>query len=198
VCITIWSSPKVIDAAAVEACVRTSDLVIAHNASFDRPIAERHWPLLAEKNWACSMSDIPWVEEGVSSAKLDYIAMNLGFFFEGHRAANDCLAGIEIFSRTLPVSGRLALSVLLDNARATTVRIRAVGAPFEVKDDLKAKGYRWNPGNDGVPKAWWTDIPEKDLPGELEWLGSEIFRGRDLKAHPLPMERITAATRYRL
>ena len=123
--------------------------------------------------------------------------MILGFFFEGHRAIDDCLAGIEVLSRTLPVSGRPALSALLKSARATTVKIRAVGAPFEVKDDLKARGYRWNPGNDGNPKAWWTDVPEVDLPGELEWLAAEIFQNRNLETHPLPMETITAMTRYR-
>lgn len=188
---------QAIDPAAVEACVRDVDLVIAHNASFDRPIAERHWPILAEKNWACSVADIPWKDEGIASAKLDYIAMTFGFFFEGHRAADDCLAGIEVLSRALPVSGRLALSALLENAHATTVRIRAVDAPFAVKDNLKARGYRWNPGDDGNPKAWWTDTPEADLPGELEWLGAEIFPNRDLEARPLPMETITAMTRYK-
>jgi len=188
---------RAIDAAAVEACVRDVGVVIAHNAGYDRPIVERHWPIFAEKNWACSMADIPWKDEGISSTKLDYIAMTLGFFFDGHRAADDCLAGVEVLSRMLPFSGRPALSVLLEKARAITVRIRAAGAPFEVKDILRARGYKWNPGNDGNQKAWWTDIPEADLPGELEWLTAEVYPNRDLEARPLPMERITAKVRYR-
>jgi DNA polymerase-3 subunit epsilon len=188
---------RTIDTAAVEACVQDAGLIIAHNAGFDRPIVERYWPIFVEKNWACSVADIPWKDEGIYNAKLDYISMNLGFFFEGHRAADDCLAGIEILSRTLPVSGRPALSVLLENARATSVKIHAANAPFEFKDNLKGRGYRWNPGNARVPKAWWTEIPEADLPREMEWLGAEIYPNRDLEARPLPMERISATTRYR-
>jgi DNA polymerase III subunit epsilon len=187
---------QAIEPAAVEACARNTNLVIAHNAAFDRPIAERHWPVLAGKNWACSMTDVPWKDEGVGSAKLEYVAMALGFFFDGHRAVDDCLAGIEVLARELPLSGRPALSALLKNARATTVRIIAEGAPFEVKDTLKARGYRWNPGEDGHQKGWWTEVPEADLPGEMEWLGAEIFPNRDLATRPLPMETVTAKTRY--
>jgi DNA polymerase III subunit epsilon len=187
---------QAIDHLAVEDCARDANLIIAHNASFDRPIAERLWPVLANKNWACSVADVPWKDEGVTSAKLDYVAMVLGFFFEGHRAVDDCLAGIEVLARNLPTSGQTVLSALLENARTTTVQISAVGAPFEDKDMLKARGYRWNPGENGHPKAWRTEIPETELSEELEWLGTEIYPQRDLKTDPLPIEKITAKTRY--
>ena len=89
------------------------------------------------------------------------------------------------------------MSVLLENARATTVRIRATDAPFEAKDDLKARGYRWHAGDAVRRKAWWIDVLEVDLTGELEWLGEVVFPRRDLGDRPLPMESITAMTRYR-
>jgi len=40
-----------------------------------------------------------------------------GLFFDGHRAEEDCRAGIEVLCRTLPHSGRTGLAVLLESAR---------------------------------------------------------------------------------
>jgi DNA polymerase-3 subunit epsilon len=45
---------KSIDGSAVATVVTNADLIIAHNASFDRPMVERHWNCFAEKPWACS------------------------------------------------------------------------------------------------------------------------------------------------
>jgi hypothetical protein len=41
----------------------------------------------------------------------------------------------------LPRSGRRGLDVLLESARAPRWRIRAVGAPFELRGSLKRRGY---------------------------------------------------------
>ena len=61
-------------------------------------------------------------------------------------------------------------------------------------DTLKARGYRWNNGEDDKPRAWWIEVPKDDLNAEKEWLFAEIF------SHPvdLPTETITAKSRYSL
>ena len=46
------------------------DLVIAHNALFDRAFFETTFPNTPPKAWACSMSDIHWKDEDISSFKL--------------------------------------------------------------------------------------------------------------------------------
>jgi DNA polymerase-3 subunit epsilon len=43
-----------IDAAALEGFVADANIVIAHNAAFDRKFAEVSWSLFQHKNWACS------------------------------------------------------------------------------------------------------------------------------------------------
>jgi DNA polymerase-3 subunit epsilon len=53
------------------------------------------------------MSQVDWAGEGFEGTKLSYLASQCGFFFDGHRAENDCLAGLEILARPLP-SGRTA------------------------------------------------------------------------------------------
>lgn len=186
-------SGKKIDDQKVATLIAAASLVISHNASFDRPIVERFWPQFSGKNWACSIRDIPWLDEGVSGTKLEFIATALGMFYEPHRALDDCMAGIEVLSSRLPASKNSAMSLLLDNARAHGVRISAVGSPFETKDLLKARGYRWNSGK----KVWWTEVPEKEGPSEFSWLGEMIYPGRDLSKSPLPWEVVTAKDRYR-
>ena len=47
-----------IDAGALEAFVSDVNIVIAHNASFDRKFAERFWDLFVHKPWACSATGV--------------------------------------------------------------------------------------------------------------------------------------------
>ena len=118
-----------------------ANIVIAHNARFDRPFVEERLADFKSIDWGCSLADINWEEESVEGLKLEYIAYKYGFFYEGHRATMDCQAGIEILSRTLPCSGEPVLKRLLDRAKRMDVRIWVDGAPFDKKDALKARGY---------------------------------------------------------
>ncbi len=182
-----------IDWNAVRECIEPAAIIIAHNASFDRPFLESSEPLFVDKAWGCSCFDIDWKHEGFESSKLEYLGFKHGFFYEGHRATIDCYAGLELLSRELPKSGEPAMKVLLDNARKPTYRIWAEGAPFDLKDNLKARGYKWSPGSEGKPKAWYIDIDEEDHKTELEWLDEEVFQDNHTK--PI-VERITAFERY--
>jgi DNA polymerase-3 subunit epsilon len=85
---------KSIDPAKVAAFIELAVIIAAHNASFDRRFAERFCEAFKHKGWACSMSQIDWSGEGFEGAKLSYLASQCGFFFDGHRAENDCLAGL--------------------------------------------------------------------------------------------------------
>lgn len=123
------------------------------------------------------MSQVDWAGEGHEGTKLAYLAVGAGFFYERHRATNDCLAAIKLLSLPLPRSGRLALGKLLETARAPTWRIWAENSPFELKDSLKARGYRWNSDTGGAPRAWYVDVDEADRDAELEFLKTEIYRG---------------------
>lgn len=181
-----------IDPDAVQRLVEPSVVVIAHNAAFDRRFAERLHPIFATKSWACSLAEVPWAEAGIGSAKLDYLAMRYGMFHDGHRAIADCEMLLEILARALPGSDEPTLKTLLETARQPTARIWALDSPFDLKDHLKARGYRWSDGSDGTPKAWYRDIPEAGLEAEKAYLEAEIYAG--------PFEprcvRITALTRY--
>lgn len=144
---------QTIEPAEVASFAAPAALVIAHNAAFDRQFLERFCSAFSTKPWACSMAEVDWAAEGFEGTKLAYLAAGHGFFYDRHRAANDCLAAVELLSRPLPRSGSPALASLLARARQPTWRIWAENAPFEFKELLKARGYRWNGTENGRPRA---------------------------------------------
>lgn len=138
------------------------------------------------------MRGIDWGQEGIESRKLEFIAYRLGFFFDGHRAINDCLAGIHVLSHKLPISEMPVLKAMLDRAREKDCRVWALRSPFESKDILKERGYRWNPGENGNPKSWYLDIPREKLSHETNFLHQEVY-GQDVE---LRVDEIDAFNRY--
>lgn len=184
----------VIDDSAVAGFAAGAHIVIAHNANFDRKFAERFWPLFADKHWACSMSEIDWKSHGLSGARLSYLLADAGLFHDAHRAVDDCHALLEILARTLGDTGQTGLSALLSRARRASVRIWAENAPFDLKDVLKKRGYRWNDGGDGLPRAWHIDVDQDDHAAEVEYLRLEIYqREIDLRCRVLTAkERFSA------
>jgi DNA polymerase-3 subunit epsilon len=183
-----------IDLAALQALIEPADLVIAHNASFDRPFCEAFSPLFDRKAWACSNSEIDWSAHGYEGTKLGYLIGQAGYFHEGHRAVDDCSALLEVLDRKVDGSGSSALSELYRASQRSLVRIFAENSPFDMKDHLKARGYRWSDGSEGRPKSWWIEVGEEALEDEIHYLRTEIYRYAE--ADP-PITRLTAFDRFR-
>jgi len=185
----------------INAWLQKADIVIAHNAAYDRQMLERRLPMACEANWACTMFDINWADEDVSSLKLDYIAYRLGYFFDGHRAVNDAQATLHLLTKPLPVSDKKAMVALLTSARDTSRRFFAEYAPFEKKDVLRERGYRWLPGfcygEPGNQKkgVWSRAVGQEQIEDEERWLGEVVYMQ---KAARFSYKEITARERYSL
>jgi DNA polymerase III subunit epsilon len=164
-----------IDEAAVKAFVDDAVIVIAHNSGFDRKFVERYWPIFEQTAWGCSATEIDWRGHGFAGAQLGYLLNGAGFFHHAHRAVDDCHALLEVLAHELPTTGAPALALLLETARKPTVRVWAEQSPFELKDSLKKRGYRWNDGSDGRPKSWYVDVCESSIDDELAFLRAEIY-----------------------
>jgi DNA polymerase III subunit epsilon len=183
---------RCIDEAAISAFVDDAVIVIAHNSSFDRKFAERYWPIFERKAWGCSMTQVGWRKHGFEGARLGYLLNGAGFFHGAHRAIDDCHALLEVLAFELPTTGAPALSVLLDQARKNTMRVWAEQSPFDLKDVLKRRGYRWSDGSDGRPRSWYIDVDEGKLEDEIAFLRSEIY----LREIDPRLQTLTAFTRF--
>ena len=100
----------------------------------------------------------------------------------------DVVTLLHLLAHQLP-DGRTVLSALLANAERPTVRFEALGAPFERRGQLKARGYRWDARN----RVWWIELATDECAEEERW-----FR-QDIAPHgPLPrMTPITWNQRHR-
>jgi DNA polymerase-3 subunit epsilon len=177
--------------AKVETMVSTADIVIAHNSGFDRRFLERFNQAFVTRPWGCSATQVDWKAEGFEGNRLGYLLYRAGYFYDQHRALNDCYAAIELLSMSLPC-GKLALQILLENARAVTWRIWANQAPYDLKDHLKMRGYKWSAGEDGAPRAWYIDVSQVQKDMEIAFLNSEIYRYEA----PVTTRRVDAYDRF--
>ena len=166
------------------------DVVIAHNAGFDRPFVESRLPAFAKVAWACSFADIDWKAQGRSSAKLESLAQALGLFYDAHRAEMDCHALLAVLAAPLPHGAGTALAHVLEAARNPSYRLSATNAPFDAKDLLKARGYRWNADQ----RVWATRLPDDAaLHAEFDWLRDQVYNHRHAAVQ---IEKMDALAKY--
>ena len=154
---------KRIDDAHVARIVNSSNVLIAHNAQFDRAFFDIRFPEMANKVWACSVKDIDWRAHGFESAKLEYLLLKNGYFYDGPRAATDCLAMVQLFE-----SVPNALPELLANAQKASFKILAKGVSYADREVVKKRGYRW----DGDNRHWWTIVSEDAYAEEKAFLNA--------------------------
>ncbi len=166
-----------IDDARVAELVQAADLIVAHNAGFDRPFVEARLPVFATRAWNCSFAGIDWKAQGSGSAKLEFLAHERGWFYDAHRALVDCHALLQVLATPLK-NGQSGLQQLLQGASNTRYKLRATGAPFDAKDALKARGYRWDNEN----RVWWTTLMgQAALQQEADWLKANAYNGRSAR-----------------
>lgn len=181
-----------IDEAAVAAMLTDVGLVVAHNAGFDRPFVDRRLAAFKGKAWACSQREVPWKLFGAGSGALEFLMMKqCGLFFDGHRADADCHAVLRLLQEPFG-DGTLPMRMLLESARAASYKLWAIAAPFDKKDVLKQRRYRWSGGEGGSPKAWYTSVSEGELAEEQRWLSAEVYGGGE----GWRVEKLDARTRY--
>lgn len=201
------------DEAAVFAAIREAQLLLAHNAKFDRPLFDRRFPgylSTAPRPWGCTYVDIPWRKARYSSAALGALLIeHCGQFFEGHDAGEDCAATAECLATpfqttNLADDARWPLWHVLARVQQPAKRVFACMSPFEFKDRLQSRGYRWNdPSKPGAafprdPKAWYREVSADELDTELAWLTQHAYVHGDarLMAHVTdvsPLARFAAA-----
>jgi len=152
----------------VEADINQVQLCVAHNASFDRPVVERYSDVFINKIWGCSVAQIDWMKHAhVGSRSQEFLCWKVGqYFYDAHRALDDVQALSLLLSCKISDDHVPAFSFLLSAVRKSKSLIKATGAPFDIKDALRSRGYRWNVGE----RVWQAVMDDAKLQDELAWL----------------------------
>jgi DNA polymerase III subunit epsilon len=156
------------DDQAIAAVLTDVNCIVAHNAKFDFGFFQARFPQIMLP-WACSCSEVLWAEHGFGRARsVSALLTAAGMFADiEHRAGPDawCVAMLLAMSGN---DGRTTAWHLVRHAQRPTYRLFALGAPFSLKDALKAAEYRWCPAR----RAWWIENEPERLGNDGAWLKS--------------------------
>ena len=139
-----------------------------------RPCLERLVPAATTAAWACSWHDVPWDPDDFPSRSLACLLCTYGAFSpERHRALADCEAGVWLLTQPLPGEDRTVFAALREPAATPTVRVWALGAPFDANDKLKAKRYRREHGRVLDP----DELPRHAITARDRWRAVPLETG---------------------
>jgi len=162
-----------IDWAQVRQYFQRASIVIAHNADFDRRFLERSGNLQGlTPHWACSMRHIDWPMHGFRTLALNYLAADHGFANPfAHRAVFDCATTFRLVAPHL--------RELTQRSYEREFQVKAVGSPFDAKDILKQRGYRW----DSDERCWFRVVTENGLLAERSFLAEQVYKRQQSPHH---------------
>lgn len=130
-----------IDYLQVNSWFRKADIILAHNASFDRPFVEQlplDWEDIV-KPWGCSCVDPDWTSLGMPNRKLEGILEHLGYEYTAHRAIYDCLA--TAFLLALNPEQFIRINHLCNNE---SYKVSFTWTPRGSNPLVKARGYAFS------------------------------------------------------
>ena len=133
-----------------------ADMLLAHNAPFDRGFIEECCDGMKGRPWIDSCVDVEY-PESISTRKLTHLAAEHGFVNPfAHRAMTDVLTMLQLVSR-------YDWDQVIENAKTPNVTMRAM-VSYEQNQKAKGCGYRW----DGTKKIWVKQVKEHRIDQEIE------------------------------
>jgi DNA polymerase-3 subunit epsilon len=167
---------KKIDWGKVEHIFQTSQLIVAHNAEFDRGFTDQRLEISKNKIWACSINDIDWDARDFKGVKQELLCIWHGFYYEAHRAMGDVDALIHLVTHPSYIDNK-PIAELIQNAKRPMCRVEATFAKYEYKNLLKKRNYRWHDPDNGNKddKAWCKLISHEEMDTEREWLNENVY-----------------------
>ncbi len=135
--------------------VDSCDLIVAHNAAFDKKwFGKGNLPNL-NKNWLCSLEDINWSFKKNLKSRPSVTDLALSFnipVWNLHRALSDCYYISEVFKKIENLEN------LLLKATEPKYLYKAI-VSYEDRSLAKNAGFRWN---SPVQGAWTRKLSEKE------------------------------------
>tara|TARA_Y100001968_G_scaffold315932_1_gene343118 strand:- start:3017 stop:3772 length:756 start_codon:yes stop_codon:yes gene_type:complete len=134
----------------------SSEVLIAHNAAFDRQWFGNGILPEINKKWICTMEDISWPSEKQLSSipSVRDLALAYGVpVWNAHRALTDCIYLAEVFKRCENLES--LLSIALEPRRLFRAQVS-----YDERHLAKKAGFRWN---SPVQGAWTRRLSEREI-----------------------------------
>ena len=138
-----------------EALVEAADVVLAHNAAFDRQWFGRGALPAIDKPWLCSMEDLRWPPERQLRATPSVRDLALAYgvpVWAAHRALTDCIYLAQVFERCPELESLLQAG--LEPRRLYRARLS-----YEERHKAREAGFRWN---EPISGAWSRRLSERE------------------------------------
>ena len=138
-----------------------ADLLVAHNAAFDRQWFGLGVVPATATPWLCTMDDIRWPAERQLRLRPSVRDLALAYgvpVWAAHRALSDCIYIADVFARCED------LEHLLERGLEPRQLMRA-RVSFDERHLAKAAGFRWN---DPIKGAWTRRLSAREV-AELEF-----------------------------
>ena len=135
--------------------VEAADVLVAHNAAFDRQWFGRGALPPLVRPWLCSMEDIRWPADRQLRSRPSVRDLALAYgvpVWAAHRALTDCIYLAEVFARCDDLETLLMRG--LEPRRLVRARVS-----FEERHQAKEAGFRWN---DPIKGAWTRRLSERE------------------------------------
>ena len=135
-----------------------ADLLVAHNAAFDRQWFGLGVVPATSTPWLCTMEDIRWPAERQLRSRPSVRDLALAYgvpVWAAHRALSDCIYIAEVFSRCDD------LEQLLERGLEPRQLMRA-RVSFDERHLATAAGFRWN---DPIKGAWTRRVSDREIAG---------------------------------
>ncbi|MDF1757575.1 MAG: exonuclease domain-containing protein [Legionellaceae bacterium] len=145
--------------------------LLGHKQSINRKFLESSTPAEVQcrvRALPCASMDlaIDWKQRNISNTSLKYIAFMFGYYFDSNCLMEHNYATLNLLQVVQGASTELLSSL----QKKQTIILLTGPFCFEIRDELKRKGFKWSTGSGKMGKGWWACIDKTDTPEMMRWL----------------------------